>query len=100
MKILSRSLLGVCLAVSCSSIAMAQENPQGEMSAPQVLRITREFIKPGKFGSVHERTESAFVQAMARAKSPTYYLGVTSLSGRSCALFLAHYASFEAWEED
>ena len=100
MNKLNRSLWAVCLAVSCSFIAMAQENPQGEMSVPQVLRMSREFIKPGKSGSVHERTESAFVQAMARAKSPTYYLGVTSLSGRSCALFLTRYASFEAWEKD
>jgi len=100
MKTLRWTLLGVCLAVSSSLVAMGQENPQGEMSVPQVLRMSREFIKPGKSGSVHERTESAFVQAMARAKSPSYYLGVTSLSGRSCALFLTHYASFEAWEED
>jgi hypothetical protein len=100
MKTLSRTLLGVCLAVSSSLIAMAQENPQGEMSVPQVLQITREFTKPGKSGTVHEKTESAFVQAMTRAKWPTHYLAMTSLSGKSCALFLTHYASFEAWEKD
>jgi hypothetical protein len=100
MKKLSWTLMGVCLVVSSSLITSAQENPQGEISLPQVLQITREYTKPGKSGTVHEKTESAFVQAMARAKWPTYYLGVTSLSGRSCALFLTRYASFEAWEKD
>jgi hypothetical protein len=65
-----------------------------------VLQITREYTKPGKSGIAHEKTESAFVQAMARAKWPTHYLGMTSLSGKSRALFLTPYASFEAWEKD
>jgi hypothetical protein len=65
-----------------------------------VLQITREYTKPGKSGMVHEKTESAFVQAMTRAKWPTHYLGMTSLSGKSRALFLTPYASFEAWEKD
>jgi hypothetical protein len=37
---------------------------------------------------------------MTRAKWPTHYLGMTSLSGKSRALFLTSYASFEAWEKD
>jgi hypothetical protein len=100
MNKLSRSLLGVCLAISCSCIAAAQENPQAGVSIPKVLQIFREYTKPGKSGMVHEKTESAFVQAMTRAKWPTHYLAMTSLSGKSCALFLTHYASFEAWEKD
>jgi hypothetical protein len=100
MNKLSQSLLGVCLAISCSLIAVAQENPQGQTSLPQVLQITHEYTKPGKAGMVHEKTESAFVQAMTRAKWPTHYLGMTSLSGKSCALFVTPYASFEAWEKD
>jgi hypothetical protein len=70
------------------------------VSVPKVLQITREYTKPGKSGMVHEKTESAFVQAMARAKWPTHYLAMTSLSGKSCALFVTPYASFEAWEKD
>jgi hypothetical protein len=100
MNKLRRSLLGVCLVVTCSCLAAAQENPQAGVSIPKVLQITREYTKPGKAGMVHEKTESAFVQAMTRAKWPTHYLGMTSLSGKSHALFLTWYASFEAWEKD
>jgi hypothetical protein len=100
MNKLSRSLLGMSLVATCSCIAAAQENSQGEVSIPKVLQIMREYTKPGKSGMVHEKTESAFVQAMTRAKWPTHYLGMTSLSGKSRALFLTRYASFEAWEED
>jgi len=100
MNKLSRSLLGMSLVVACSCIAAAQENSQGNVSIPKVLQITREYTKPGKSGMAHEKTESAFVQAMTRAKWPTHYLGMTSLSGKSRALFLTRYASFEAWEKD
>jgi len=100
MNKLSRSLLGMSLVVACSCIAAAQENSQGNVSISKVLQITREYTKPGKSGMAHEKTESAFVQAMTRAKWPTRYLGMTSLSGKSCALFLTRYASFEAWEKD
>jgi hypothetical protein len=59
-----------------------------------------EFIKPGKGGAPHEKSESAFVQAMTRAKWPTHYLAVNSLSGKSRALFLTGYDSFAAWEKE
>jgi hypothetical protein len=100
MNKLRRSLLGVSLVVTCSCLAAAQESSQGGVSVPKVLQIQREYTKPGKAGMVHEKTESAFVQALARAKWPTHYLGMTSLSGKSRALFLTWYASFEAWEKD
>jgi hypothetical protein len=64
------------------------------------LALTREYTKPGKAGTVHDKAESAFVQAMARAKWPTHYIGMTSLSGKQRALFLTQYESFEAWEKD
>jgi hypothetical protein len=64
------------------------------------MQITREFTKPGKAGMIHDQKESAFVQAMAHAKWPTHYLGMTSLSGKQRALFLTSYPSFEAWEKD
>ena len=100
MNKLSRSLLGMSLVAACSCIAAAQETSQGNVSIPKVLQIMREYTKPGKSGMAHEKTESAFVQAMTRAKWPTHYLGMTSLSGKNRALFLTSYASFEAWEKD
>jgi hypothetical protein len=67
---------------------------------PKVLVIQREFLKPGKAGSAHAKTESAFVQAMTAAKWPTRYLGMDSLSGPSRSLFFLGFPSFEAWEAD
>ena len=100
MNKLSRFLLGLSLVLTCSCITAAQETSQANPSIPRVLQITREFTKPGKAGFVHDASESAFVQAMARAKWPTHYLGMTSLSGKQRALFLTSYPSFEAWEKD
>ncbi len=88
------------LVITALGSAAAQEQSSTMMSPPKVLTITREFVKPGKAGAVHDKTESAFVQAMGRAKWPTYYLGMTSLSGKSRALFFTGYDSFGAWEKD
>src|SRR5713101_1644597 len=96
----SRILSGFSLAVTCTCLTAAQEKTPASMPIPKVLQITREFVKPGKAGAVHDKAESAFVQAMTRAKWPTRYLGMTSLSGKSRALFLTWYDSFEAWEKD
>jgi hypothetical protein len=96
----SRTLLAVSLGVSCSCVVGAQEKSMGSSSIPKVLTIAREYTKPGKSGMVHDKTESMFIQAMARAKWPTHYIGMTSLSGKSRALFLTQYESFEAWEKD
>ena len=87
------------LPIGISVIAAAQENPMGHMP-PKVLVITREYTKPGKSGTPHEKTESAFVQAMMHTKWPTHYLAVESLSGKNRALFLTGYESFAAWEKD
>jgi hypothetical protein len=67
---------------------------------PKVLVIEREFLKPGKSGSSHEKTESNFVRAFTAAKSKSYYFGMDSLSGPSRSLFFLAFPSFEAWEKD
>jgi hypothetical protein len=90
-------MLGTCLLI-LSAVVVAQEQP--EKGPPKVLTITREFTKPGKNGMSHEKTESAFVQAMSHAKWPTHYLAVDSVSGKPRSLFLTGYDSFEAWEKD
>jgi hypothetical protein len=60
----------------------------------------REFVKPGRTGSMHEKTESAFISALTQAKWPEHYLAVDSMSGAPRSLFLFGYDSFEAWEKD
>lgn len=90
-----RCVLGVSLVFAFSSMAAAQD-----AAPPKILQITREFTKPGKNGMAHDKTESLFVEAMTRAKWPTHYVGMTSLSGKMRALFLTQYDSFAAWEKD
>jgi len=94
--------LGLLLGVlaGCSGLGIAQDKSAANMPPPKVLVIQREFIKPGKAGSTHEKTETAFVQAFRSAKWPTTYLAVDSLSGKPRSLFLVGYDSFEAWEKD
>ena len=99
MKRITGSMLLVVLAVAGTGIAAGQEK-SGAVSPPKILTITREYTKPGKAGAAHEKTESLFVQAMRNAKWPTHYLAVESLSGKSRALFLTGYDSFDAWEKD
>jgi hypothetical protein len=96
MKRFGCSLLGLSILCLVPSIASAQE----KTPPPKVLVIMREYLKPGKSGFVHEKTESAFIQAFSRAKWPTNYLGMTSLSGKSRALFFTFYDSFDAWDKD
>ncbi len=96
MKIISPVLLGLSFAVVGSSLAAAQEM-QGP---PKVIQITREFIKPGKTGAIHDTSESKFVAAMNKAKWPTHYVAMNSLSGKSRALYITGYSSFDAWEKD
>src|ERR1035438_4234394 len=91
--------LVVLLTAGMSGIAAAQDKPADNMP-PKVLTVIREYTKPGKSGTLHEKAESAFVQAMTRAKWPTRYLAVESLSGKSRALFFTGYDSFAAWEKD
>jgi hypothetical protein len=79
--------------------AVAQEM-ENATPPPKVLVVDREFTKPGKSGSGHEKSESAFVQAFARAKWPTHYFAANSMTGKNRTLFFIGYDSFEAWEKD
>jgi hypothetical protein len=94
MKRTSGLMLGTCL-LAFSTIAVAQE-----MGPPKVLAVTREWTKPGRNETSHEKTEAVFVHALAQAKWPTHYLAVDSVTGKPRALFLTGYESFEAWEKD
>jgi hypothetical protein len=90
--------VGLCLLFIGSGVVSAQE--AAEMMPPKVLVIIREHLKPGKSGSLHLKTESSFVHAMAAAKWPTHYFAMDSLSGPPRSLFFVGYPSFEAWEAD
>ena len=100
MRKFGRFVAALSLAAAYPCMTLAQETSSGSGSIPKVLQITREFLKPGKAGIAHDKSESVFVDAMARAKWPTHYIGMTSLSGKSRALYLTSYESFDAWQKD
>ncbi len=89
-------LIAAAMAAATCGVCAAQQ-----MTAPpKVLVVQEEYLKPGKAGSIHDRSESGFVQAMTRAKWPTHYVALNSLSGRSRAVFLMGYDSFADWQKD
>ena len=93
--------IGLGLVLTLLTISAATVVAQdGAMPPPKVLVVAREFLKPGKGGSPHEKTESAFVAAMTAAKWPTRYIGTDALSGASRSVFFMGYDSFAAWEKD
>lgn len=92
--------LGMCLLSAGSGLMLAQTNPDGTTNPPKVLEIQREFLKPGKQGSPHEKSESAFVHAMQAAKWPTHYFALNSMSGEPRALFFVSYDSFADFGKD
>lgn len=100
MKVIFRVLPAAMLAFAFAASAPSQDQAPSGATPPRVLVIQREFVKPGKSGSAHEKTETAFVQAMARAKWPTHYIAAQSLSGKPRVLFLTNYDSYESWEKD
>ena len=96
------SLLPSVLVLTCmgAGTAVAQMNADGTSSPPKVMVITREYLKPGRSGSMHVKTESAFVRAEAAAKWPVHYFAMDSLSGLPRSLFFTPYPSMEAWAKD
>jgi hypothetical protein len=97
-KFCSGCVLLLPLAAAFSPVLNAQAPP--EDGPPNVLVIHREYLKPGKGGMLHDRSESAFVKAFADAKSPYHYFALDSLSGPSRSLFLFAYDSFADWEKE
>ena len=88
-------LLGMTLAVAAGSIAAAQD-----ATPPKVLQITREWLKPGKGGAAHDKSEAAFVAASNHGKLQGHYVALNSISGKARALYVYSYPSMVAMEED
>ena len=99
-RVLTAVLLGTCLCIGVANVAVAQENAAGKGLPPKILVINREVLKPGKSGNPHQRTESAFLRALAAAHDTTYYLGMDALTGPSRSLFFTGYDSFADWEKE
>jgi hypothetical protein len=99
MNKLSPFLLGLSLAVAGNWMAAAQDQSAATVSAPKYLQVNVEYTKPGKGGMAHDKTESAFVQSMIKAKFPIHYVAFNSMSGKARALYLAHFDSFDSLQK-
>jgi hypothetical protein len=89
--------LGIGLTLSTTTGLLAQTpSPPGP---PKVLQIFREEVKPGK-SPAHEKWETGWPKAYAKANWPTNFLAMTSVTGPSEAWFMTGYDSFAAWEKD
>ena len=87
--------LVLCLIAAAPLTSVAQD-----LGPPKIMVIDREFLKPGKSGTLHEKSESAFIRGSVAAKSTSYYFGMDSLTGSPRSLFFFPYTSFAAWEMD
>ena len=74
MRTFIRFAVALSLAATYAYGATALEAPSGSSSIPKVLPITREYVKPGKAGMAHDKSGSAFVDAMTRAEWPRHYI--------------------------
>ncbi len=63
-------VLSTLMVLMFMAAAVAQAQPAGDHQPPKILVIFREWVKPGKADSVHEKSEAAYVHAMAQAKEP------------------------------
>lgn len=89
-------LLGLSIVMSPFAVA-AQE---ALTAPPPVLELQSEFLKPGKAGVLHERTEAAIAAAAAHARLQGHYVALNSMSGKSRTLFLTGYTSLATWQAD
>jgi len=90
----------VCLSIAVTGIAIAVAQDSGSMKPPAVIQINREWLKPGKGGAMHDKSEAAFVSLMNKGKLQGHYIALNSMTGKSRALYITRYPSFEAWEND
>ena len=97
MKITRPFLFCLSLVFAGGCLSAAQD---AMPSPPKVIQIMREYLKPGKSGMAHDRTEAAFITAANHAKLQGHYVALNSLSGKSRALYIVRYDSFAAWEKD
>lgn len=97
MKIAS-VLVGLSFA-ACAVVPAVAQDAASSSSASTVLQITREFVKPYRNGAAHDKTESNFAAAFAKAKFPANYVGMTSMSGKSRSLYFTSYATFAEWQK-
>jgi hypothetical protein len=63
---------------------------------PKLLQIYRQQVKTGH-AAAHAKTEAGWPAALAKAKSPDYYLALSSITGPQTVWFMSPWDSYTAW---
>jgi hypothetical protein len=92
-------LLCMCTLAFAGDDDSKMAAPNYEHHPPNYLNIQVEMTKPG-VGPAHEKLETGWPQAFAKANWPTHYLAMTSVTGKTEAWFITGYDSAEAAEKD
>ena len=95
----TRRLLAVPALLCIGASAVLAQGQSLPTSQPALITIIREQVKMGR-AAEHERIEAGWPAAFAKAKSTTYYLAMTSLTGAGEAWFLTPYANNAAIAAD
>jgi len=85
--------LSLAIAVLGPMALAAQATPVA--AAPNVLRIYRETVKPGK-GDAHDALEEAWAGASVAAKAPTTMLAIKAMTGAPESWYIT---AFPTWED-
>src|SRR5881296_3314061 len=88
----TRALLALPSFLCIGATAALAQGPALPTSQPALITIYRGQVKLGR-GTEHERIEGGWPAAFAKAKSPNYYLAMTSLTGPNEAWFVVPFAS-------
>jgi hypothetical protein len=92
---MKRFLLSAALVCAAFAPALAQGLPTTQ---PEYLQVIREEIKVGHTTD-HAKVEAGWPAAFARAKSPDYYVALSSITGTPEAWFVIPYKSHAAMGE-
>jgi hypothetical protein len=87
--------LALLVPVLWTPAGLAQGLPTEQ---PKVLTIIREHVKVGR-AAEHSKYEAGYPAAMEKAKSPDYYIALTSLTGPNEAWYLLPQKSFKSLAE-
>ncbi len=103
MKRLFVALCFLAVVIALMPMPALTQSSQTEMKAenapPPILLLGREYVKPGK-AAAHEKLETAWSQAYAKANWPNYTLALDAITGTPEVWFCSGYPTYEALQKD
>lgn len=97
-QVMKASLMIVVVVVG-SACGFAQNTDWAKSPNPRILSIATEMVRLGQEGA-HQKIESGWRRAFDKANFPSYFLGLSSLTGPSTMLFLTGYDSLAGMQKE